>query len=560
MAVPHSSPNTPAMLVARHVTCDRDGRTVLRDITLSIGPQSRIGVVGPNGAGKSTFLQLLAGLETPASGSITLVPPHATVGYLAQEHDRRPHETVRENLARRAGVLDAESALIHASSELVSSSSGAEDRYDQALARFNSLGAGSFDARVASVLDELGVGAVADNLTSSLSGGQEAKVALAAIELSRFDIVLLDEPTNDLDFAGLDRLEQWVRSRTGGIVIVSHDRSFLERTVDSVLELDEHSHTAHEFRGGWSGYVAERLNTQRLAREAFEEYRERREILTTSAIRQRQWANDGVRKELKNPRDHDKAQRDFRINRTQNQAHRARQIEHQLDSLPVVEKPFEGWNLQFSIDETTRAGAVVVKLSDAVVERAAFRLGPLDLEIGWGERVALTGCNGSGKSTLVGALLGSLPLTHGVRWVGPSVVTGVLGQDRRALSGDHDVARYVGDVCGLPKSETRSLLAKFGLNASDVNRPTRLLSPGERTRAELAIFQGRGVNFLVLDEPTNHLDLPAIEQLESALMNFAGTLLLVSHDRHLLNAVAITRTIEIQNGSAFEHIGGTLDR
>jgi ATPase subunit of ABC transporter with duplicated ATPase domains len=556
MSVSHSSPSTPAVLAARNLTHDRGGRTVLRDISLSVGPQGCVGVVGPNGVGKSTLLQLLAGWENPDSGSITIDPPNATVGYLAQENVGRPHETVRENLARRTGVLDADARLISAGVGLASNSPGAEERYDQALARFDSLGAGSFDARVASVLDDLGVSAVAGNLTSTLSGGQEAKVAMAAIELSHFDIVLLDEPTNDLDFSGLRRLEQWVRSREGGMVIVSHDRAFLERTVKTVLELDEHSRTAREFGGGWTGYQAERFNAQRLAREAFEEYRERRQQLTSRATRQRQWATDDVRKELKNPRDHDKAQRDFRINRTENLAHKARQTERQMEGLQVVEKPFEGWDLQFSIGETTRAGAVVVKLSDVVVERAAFRLGPIDLEIGWGERVALTGANGSGKSTLVRALLGTLALTSGERWAGPSVVTGVLGQDRRALSADHDLARYVGDLCGLPKSETRSLLSKFGLGAADVNRPTRLLSPGERTRAELAIFQGRGVNFLVLDEPTNHLDLPAIEQLESALRNFAGTLLLVSHDRHLLDAVAITRTIELESGGVLEKSGG----
>lgn len=552
MSVSHSSLSTAVVLSARKVTHDRGGETVLRDISLTVGPQDCVGVVGPNGVGKSTFLQLLAGWEAPDSGSITLDPPNATVGYLAQEHDWRGDETVRENLARRTGVLDAETELIQAGVELAANSPGAAERYDKALARFDSLGAGSFDARVASVLNDLGVGAVVDNLTSALSGGQEAKVALAAIEPSRFDIVLLDEPTNDLDFSGLSRLERWVRSHDGGLVVVSHDRAFLERTIKTVFELDEHSRTAREFSSGWSGYQAERVNAQRLAREAFEVYQERRQQLTARANRQRQWATNGVQKERKNPRDHDTAQRDFRINRTENLAHKARQTERQLESLEVVEKPFEGWNLKFTIGETTRAGAVVVKLFDTVVDRGAFRLGPINLEIGWGDRVALTGANGSGKSTLVQALLGTLDLTGGERWVGPSVVTGVLGQDRRILSGDHDLARYVGDICELPKSETRSLLAKFGLNAAHVSRPTRLLSPGERTRAELAIFQGCGVNFLVLDEPTNHLDLPAIEQLESALRNFAGTLLLVSHDRRLLDAVAITRNFELENGKAFE--------
>ena len=221
-----------------------------------------------------------------------------------------------------------------------------------------------------------------------------------------------------------------------------------------------------------------------------------------------------------------------------------------MDNLEVVEKPFEGWDLRFSIEEADRAGAVVVRLTGAVIERGSFRMGPVDLQIDWGERVALTGANGAGKSTLVAALLGTLPLAAGDRWMGPSVVVGELGQDRRTMGGGSDLVRTVTDRCGLSQAEARSLLAKFGLDAEHVTRPSASLSPGERTRAELAMFQARGVNFLVLDEPTNHLDLPAIEQLESALAAFGGTLLLVSHDRQLLGSVDISRSIELSSGAA----------
>ena len=547
-----SSQTTSAVLAARDLTHDRGGRTVLRDVSVTVGPQSCVGVIGPNGVGKSTLLQILTGLEIPDSGSVSVDPPGATVGYLAQEHERRSNETVREALTRRTGVASAESELVAAANALASSAPGTDLRYDVALSRFESLGASTFDARMETVLDELGVTSVSDWSVSTLSGGQEAKVALAAIELSRFDIVLLDEPTNDLDFEGLARLEQWVRQREGGTVIVSHDRTFLERTVSSVLELDERHHTAHEYGGGWFGYQAEKLNAQRLAREAFDEYERQKDQLTSRAQRQRQWAVEGVRKEKKNPPDNDKAQRDFRINRTEKLAHKVRQSERALENLEAVEKPFEGWDLRFTIDEVKRAGDVVARLSEAVVERATFRLGPVNLEISWGDRIALTGSNGSGKSTLIQALLGAIELSGGSRWMGPGVVTGVLGQDRRVLQGDHDLVRYVSDRCALTQTESRSLLAKFGLSAAHVSRPVRMLSPGERTRAELAIFQAQGVNFLVLDEPTNHLDLPAIEQLESAIQGFGGALLLTTHDRRLLDAVDLSRTIQMVGGSTFE--------
>lgn len=540
------------MLAARNLNHDRDGAAVLRDVSLSVGPRSRVGVIGPNGVGKSTLLQLLAGWMQPDDGIIALSPPGSTVGYLAQEHESRAGETVRETLARLTGVLGAESDLAAAANNLSTGAAHGADDYERALARFESLGAGTFESRLQSLLKQLDVGHLSERDASTLSGGEDAKVALASIELSNFDIVLLDEPTNNLDFEGLRRLERWIKSREGGTVIVSHDRALLEVTVDTVLELDSRSRGAREYHGGWSGFQSERANELRLAREAFDHYEEQKLQLKTRAIRQRQWADDGVRKEVKNPRDHDKAQRDFRINRTENQAHRARQLERTLENLEVVEKPFEGWDLRFSINETKRSGDVVLRLSEAVVNRPSFQLGPVDFEIRWGDRVAISGSNGSGKSTLVEALLGKLDLTGGERWMGPSVVVGVLGQDRRALRGDDNLVHYFSERCGLTMSETRTLLAKFGLTAMHVTRASRLLSPGERTRAELASFQALGVNLLVLDEPTNHLDLPAIEQLESALKGYAGTLMLVSHDRRLLEAVSFTRTILLDRGRVNE--------
>ena len=544
----NSHHDSTAVLSARNLTHDRSGRTVLRDVSFTIGPRSCVGVIGPNGVGKSTLLQIVAGLLTPDSGVVTLDPSGATIGYLSQEHDSREDETVLEALARRTGVAQAEAELVRAGTALTLDSTEAEERYDVALGRFESLGASTFAGRAETVLAELGVAAVAHWSTSSLSGGQAAKVALASVELSHFDVVLLDEPTNDVDFYGLERLEAWVRQRRGATVIVSHDRDFLERTVTGVLEIDEHRHTAQEFGGGWSGYLAERANALRLAREAFEEYERQRGQLTQRANRQRQWATEGVKNELKSPPDHDKAQRDFRINRTEKLAHKARQTERALERLDVVEKPFEGWDLRFTIDEASRAGDVVARLRDVTVQRPTFRLGPITLEVAWADRLAVNGANGSGKTTLIDALLGSVATTSGERWIGPGVIVGFLGQDRRALQGEHTLVRFVGDRCALTQSETRSLLAKFGLGAAHVTRPTSELSPGERTRAELAVFQALGVNFLVLDEPTNHLDLPAIEQLERALANFGGTMVLTTHDRRFLGAVELTRAIELRDG------------
>ncbi len=541
-----------ATLTVRQLRFERGGQTVLDGVSLTVGSETCLGVVGPNGVGKSTLLQLLAGRLEPADGGAMRVdPPTATVGYLSQEHDHDARETVRDALYRRTGAAAAEAEMTRAAAALGEGRPQAEDDYATALASYESLGAADFEARLAGVLEQVGLpAAMADRSSGALSGGQEARVALAAILLARFDITLLDEPTNDLDFDGLARLEKMVARRRGGMVIVSHDRAFLDGTVTDVLEIEEHTRRAQAYGGGWAGYLAERAADRAHAEEAYAVYRSQRSELTRRVQRERQWATSGVSKEKKNPRDNDKAQRDFRINRTERLASRARRTERAMEALEVVEKPWEGWDLRFSINEATRSGAVVAHLDDAVLERGEqgeqgdFVLGPFTLNIAWADRVALVGPNGSGKTTLVEALLGRLPLAAGTRHIGPSVVIGELGQDRRVLS---DASSSVVDAfmaaTGLPMSSARSQLAKFGLSAATVVRPPSSLSPGERTRAELAAFAARGVNFLVLDEPTNHLDLPAIEQLESALDGYEGTLLLVSHDRRLLESVTVTRRI-----------------
>ncbi|HEY1653181.1 MAG TPA: ABC-F family ATP-binding cassette domain-containing protein [Acidimicrobiales bacterium] len=536
---------TLATLIARQLRFERGGQTVLDGVSLTVGPDTCVGIVGPNGVGKSTLLQILAGLLEPSEGDVRVDPPVATVGYLSQEHDHAGGETVRDTLYRRTGAAAAEAELAGAAAALGEGEPHADERYTTALARYETLGAADFEARLAGVLDQVGVPpALADHDSGALSGGQEARVALAATLLARFDITLLDEPTNDLDFDGLARLEEMVARRRGGMVIVSHDRTFLDRTVTDVLELDEHGRRGRLYGGGWTGYLAERAADRAHAEESFSVYESQRAELRQRAQRERQWATSGVSKEKKNPRDNDKAQRDFRINKTERLASRARRTERALDALETVEKPWEGWDLRFNINEATRSGAVVAHVADAVVERGNFTLGPFTLDIAWAERIALVGPNGSGKTTVVDAILGRLPLARGTRRLGPSVVLGELGQDRRVLSdSSSSVVDAFMSATRLAVAPARAQLAKFGLGAETVLRPPASLSPGERTRAELAAFAATGVNFLVLDEPTNHLDLPAIEQLESALESYEGTLLLVSHDRRLLEAVTLTRRI-----------------
>ena len=484
-------------------------------------PHARIGLVGPNGAGKSTLLRLLAGVDAPDRGTISTT---GSVGYLPQERDPEPGETLRAYLARRTGVGEPERRMDALAARLAGEPEQAH-AYSEALDAFLARGGADLDARAQQVLGELEL----DRPFAGLSGGEAARAALASILLSRFDILLLDEPTNDLDFGGLARLEAFIAGFDGSAVIVSHDRAFLDRTVTKVVELDVWTHGVAEYTGGWSEYQAERARRYARQVERYEGFVAERERIEEQSRRMQQWEERGYGQGRKKKKTKD-VKKAF--------ARKAAKLEQ-------VEKPYEPWELQLGLAAATRSGDVVARLEQAVVERGAFRLGPIDLELTWGDRLALLGSNGSGKTTLLDALLGRLPLADGSRWVGPGVVLGELEQRRETFAGERSLLDGFVDASGLVSEDARTLLAKFDLGADDVVRRAALLSPGERTRAVLALLSARGVNCLVLDEPTNHLDVEAIEELERALAGYDGTVLLVTHDRVFLDSFGATRTIEL---------------
>ena len=513
-----------------------------------------MGLVGPNGVGKSTLLAALAGRVDLERGSVEVAPGTANVGLLPQEPERSATETVREFLARRSGVAPAQVELDAATAALAAGEAGADDRYSDALDRWLALGAADFDSRVGEVWHDLGLGVrLLDQPTLTLSGGEAARSALASLLLSRFDVFLLDEPTNDLDLDGLDRLERWVLGLDAPVLLVSHDRSFLRRTITDVVEIDHHSHRATWFSGGWESFLAERELARQHARERFEEYDAKRSALEQRAQREREWATQGQAKVRKSG-ENDKHIRNFKINQTEQLAGRAARTQKAAERLEAVEEPREPWELRLAIPDAGRSGDVVATIRDAVVERGTFRLGPLDLDIRLGDRVALIGPNGSGKTTLISLVLGRVTPDAGTASMGSSVVVGEIEQARSALLGDESLVDAFTAATGLRIGEARTLLAKFGLGAEHVHRGAATLSPGERTRASLALLMANGANLLVLDEPTNHLDLPAIEQLEQALDTFEGTVILVTHDRDLRDRVRLTRTLELHAGTVSERL------
>ncbi|MDQ2911174.1 MAG: ATP-binding cassette domain-containing protein [Actinomycetota bacterium] len=476
------------------VTVSHGVTEVLASASLTVGAGSRIGVVGPNGVGKTTLLRLLAGLGSPDRGAVRRMPSDLRVGYLPQELDARDGETLRAYLERSTGRADG---------------------------------------RVAAVAADLGLTGRLDQRLETLSGGQAARARLAGLLLARFDVYCLDEPTNDLDFDGLERLARFVEGLQGSVVVVSHDRAFLDRTVSRIVELEEGSRRLREWPGGWSEYERARDRDRETQYRRFEDTEMRRRELEGLVGQRRGQARGGA----------SLGKRTGGADRRGTKALRSkvRQAERALERLEPVEKPFEPWRLRLELEPVARSGDLVVRLEQVVVERAEFRLGPLDFELYRGDRVAVVGRNGSGKSTLLGAIAGSVSLISGRRELGRGAVLGELDQTRARFAVDASLV----EAFGGPAEAARTLLAKFGLGADDVLRPARTLSPGERTRAQLAKLAAEGVNCLLLDEPTNHLDLPAIEELEAALEGYPGAVVLVTHDRRLLERFGATRRVEL---------------
>jgi len=500
-------------VVATNITKEYGATVVLDRVSLTVPRGARIGVVGPNGSGKSTLLRVLAGADEPSAGRVERV---GTVGYLPQEPERRDDETLLGYLARRTGVAEAEARMER----------GDADAVDE----FLTLGGGDLEPRARKVCSQLGIDVRLDAGLPTLSGGEAARVSLAALLLSRFDVLCLDEPTNDLDFDGLERLERFVERFTGPIVLVSHDRAFLDRTVTRIVAFEPETRRVAEFAGTYAEFEAERLRAldrQQAAYADFVDERGRFEVLL------------GVRRE--------QARHGLNLGRRETQALKSKvaQARRRLERLDEVEKPWRPWRLELELSPIARSGDLVARLSGAVVERGDFRLGPIDLDVGWGDRIAIVGPNGAGKTTLLRALLGDVSLAAGARTIGTGVVVGELDQRRELFASDEPLLERFRDESGLRPAEARTLLAKFGIRAEDALRPASSLSPGERSRAVLALLQSRGVNCLVLDEPTNHLDLEAIEQLEAALGDYPGTVLLVTHDRRFLERFDPTRTIDL---------------
>lgn len=455
-------------------------------------------------------------------------------------------------LARRTDVKKANDGLANAAELLASDYTEATaTKYSAALEFWESVGAADFEARARDIAARVRLSD--ENLrqpTSALSGGQAARVELAVALLHTAPILFLDEPTNNLDSEGIALLESSLLEPHVGVVIVSHDRALLDRVATSILELDDHSRDGTLFNMGWKSYLEQRERQRRRAQQEFSEHERERERLVEQMRREQRWASRGS--SGGKAKDGDKLRRSKAKERAEGSAGRARRTADRIERLDPVDKPWEGWDLRLEFPSQERSGDRVASLKGASIDYGTKRIGPFTCEVLFGDRIAITGENGAGKSTLLQLITGTSLPSDGIVDLGSSLEIGVISQERTDDLIGESLLEAVLRLSRTTEEECRSSLAKLGLSAEHIHRRPGQLSPGERTRAMLAVFQVRGVNFMILDEPTNHLDIEAMEQLEIALSTYSGTLILVTHDRTFLNNVATTRQWAVQAGSLCE--------
>lgn len=537
---------------------------VLADASFIINDGEHIGLIGPNGVGKTTLLRCIVGAETPDSGVIMRSPPDLSLGYLAQALEAGDQTLGAVLDAAQAEFTAAERALQQASMALADAADldAALAAYDAALARFEALGGYEREHRATAVADGLGLAEIPrETPVARLSGGQKTRLGLATLLLAEPRLLLLDEPTNHLDVAALAWLEEFVRAYPGAVLVVSHDREFLDRTVTRVLYLDPFTRVIRSYEGGYSDFAATRAREQERQLAAWQD--EQEYIQNVSADIRR------VKGMAQNIQNGPKRQRDYygrisakvaRIAKS-----RERKLEKYLESDERIEKPRQHWSMKLDFGEPPASGRAVLALDQvcfayptASTESAPFELRDLSFEVWHGERVALVGPNGAGKTTLLRLIEGRLTPSAGRVRIGANVRLGVLSQEHETLDPERTLLETALRARPMSETDARTFLHMFLFGGDSVFRKVRECSLGERSRLQLALLVLQGCNLLLLDEPLNHLDIEAREHFEAALDAFEGTIVAVSHDRAFLRHFA-ERVIEVAAGTIHAIAGGYDD-
>jgi ATP-binding cassette subfamily F protein 3 len=555
--------------------------TVLANVSFVVNDGEHVGLVSPNGTGKSTLLRCIVGEETPDAGSITRVPQHATIGYLPQAFASADDQTVGAVIAgAQAAWHAAMQAMQHAAESMANAADmdAAMAAYDAALTRFEALGGYAREARAAAVLDGLGLGDV-DRSTpvAQLSGGQKTRLGLATLLLGEPDLLLLDEPTNHLDVEALEWLEGFVRAYPGAALIVSHDRAFLDATVERILYLDPKTRMVTSYTGNYSDFAAARQHERELHAEAWQKQQDYIAKVESDIARLKGQAL-GV--ELSTTPAQPTIRR-YAKKVAKKAKSRERKLERYLASDERVDKPQQSWGLKLDFGppppggravlrvdhlsfsypiaaETRRQGDKETDVSPLPLSPSPCLLSDVSFDVDYGERIAIVGPNGAGKTTLLKLLAGQLEPCAGHVRLGANVRPGVMAQEQETLDLDRTVLQTVRAARPMSETEARNFLHFFLFGGDSVFRLVGACSLGERSRLQLALLVLQGCNLLLLDEPLNHLDIEGREHFERALDAFEGTIIAVAHDRAFLRSFA-GRVIVVRDGHVQSLTGGYED-
>ena len=528
------------ILSAQHIAKSFGVNAVLRDVSLTVQQGDRIGLVGVNGCGKSTLMRILAGLDAQDGGEISLVRG-LRVGYLAQQNMVTSGETVWNELqkvyeqvfAMEKKLRELEDEMAHAHTDAQRFAQLSAD-YDRLTQRFEEADGYSWKSMVSGVLNGLGFKpAQYDQCVDSLSGGEQTRLCLARLLLQKPDLLLLDEPTNHLDMETLQWLENYLAAYKGSVLVISHDRYFLDHVCTGIVEILMGS--SEQYNGNYTRYIAQRQERFESRMRAYEI--QQKEIERQQAIIAR-----------------------YRMFNREKSIRAAESREKALDRMEKLEKPMDERAIRFSFEARRRTGEDVLQLTEmskSFGEKHLFH--DLTLRVRAGDRVALIGPNGVGKSTLIKIIVGEEQPDTGFIRYGSNVDIGYYDQHQSTLHADKTVLDEIWDrFPQMEQSNVRGALGMFLFTGDDVFKPIHTLSGGEKGRVALTALMLRKDNLLLLDEPTNHLDMDSREVLEDALADFGGTIITVSHDRYFINRIA-NRIIEMQPDGVTEYIGNYDD-
>jgi ATP-binding cassette subfamily F protein 3 len=509
---------------------------ILEGVSFDVNQGDRLGLVGPNGCGKTTLLRIMVNKEEPDNGSITINAAGLRIGYLEQALTYPADAAVGDVML--GSVNEIEQEIEQLAAQMSQAAGEALERlmeaYAQALDRLEAGGGYVLEAEMDVVLSGLGLDALdKDTPIDILSGGQKTRLSLARLFLEKPQLLLLDEPTNHLDIDALEWLESFISGYDGAVLIVSHDRTFLDRTVNKILELEPVEHTITAYPGNYTAYVEAK---EREYAQLWAKYKDQQE-----RIAQYKKAITGFETYARNI---EHGTINFAIRKiAKGIARKAvvqkRRLERYIESEELVDKPKPTWKMKLDFVDTPQSSQDAL-----IIEQISMGFGrvmlfeDVDLTLRAGERVVLTGPNGSGKTTLLRIIMGEIEPLQGQVRLGPSVKVGYYSQEQEGLDDEADAFTEIRRVAPMDDTEARNFLHYFLFSGDDVFVPIGSLSYGERARLALAKLVASGCNLLILDEPINHLDIPSRERFEQGLSQFAGAVLAVVHDRYFIDRFA----------------------